>query len=81
MLKYYERYLARLQILLIPDILVCGDDHIETGLLGNVDQLPVYEFFPSAGPRFLHEMARKKSSKTSGCAVIEKNQHPGRIYP
>jgi len=75
--KHHKRDFAGLQILLIPDVLVCRQYDFETGLLSEFNQFSVLEFLPPPDPCFLHGVARKETGKASRRPVIEENQHPG----
>jgi len=77
MLKHHKRDLAIPKVLLMPDVVVRRDQDFETGLLGDIEQLAVRQFFPPPRPRLLHRMAGEETGETSRRAVIEKNQHPG----
>jgi hypothetical protein len=81
MLKHHQGDPASLQVLLIPDIFVRRHDEVETGLLGDLDQLAICEFFPPARPGLLHGMTGKETGKSSWRAVVEKNAHPASFYP
>lgn len=77
MLEYHDRDCASLEALLVQDVFVRRHHDFKTGLLDRVDQLAVCEFFLAPCPCLLHRMSREEAGKTSRCAVIEKNEHPG----
>ena len=63
------------QILLIPDVLVGGDQDLEPGGFGRDEQFAVAERVPSFSLRLTNGVALKKVLEWGWCAVIEENAH------
>jgi hypothetical protein len=61
------------EALLIFDILVRGDHHIETVALGSFDQIPVLEFVPAHLQRRPDIMAGQDLAKTTRGVLVEEN--------
>jgi hypothetical protein len=75
----HNRNLAAGKVLLIAEILVGGHMHFEAGGLGFVQQLAVFQFFPSSGAGLGDHVAiNQKAGKRSRCPVVKENQHYGR---
>src|SRR5580658_8340487 len=55
--QHNNRNLAAREILLIPEILVCGNEHFEPGGLGLFEQLAVLQLLPSTGAGLCDHMA------------------------
>jgi len=68
--------LAVLKVLLMAEIFVRGDKHLDTCRLGSFQQLAVVQFLSSTGARLRdHVTINQKAGNRSRCPVIEEDQH------
>ena len=70
-----ERNPARSQVLLVADVLVGRDNHVEARPFGRLDQIAVGEFLPSAGTRLFDDMAIEEPCQPARHPVIEEDEH------
>jgi hypothetical protein len=63
------------EILLVPQVLVGGDKHLESGDLGLLKEFAVRQRAPAKFQGSADIMIRKVSAQRRGCALIEQDAH------
>jgi hypothetical protein len=71
MFQHYQRELAVFKVLLISNIPVSCDHRVKPCLLGDPNQLPIFELVPPSCPSFLNGMTDKEDGQTAWSAVIK----------
>ena len=62
-----KRYVAGFQVLLILNVFVRRHHQLKSGLLRGVEQLAIFEFFPSPRPRLLDGVISQDTSQVAVC--------------
>ena len=63
------------QVLLVPEVLVSGDEDLEPGLLGCRDEVAIRELRPALLVRGCNRMAGQRFAQRRRCTLIEENLH------
>lgn len=77
--QHEDREPAASQILLIPKILVGGDEHVEAHRFSGLDEHTVLKLGPAALERSFYSVGSERAPQWRGSALVEKNsQTPSR---
>jgi hypothetical protein len=76
--QHYKSYATAFQVLLMTNVLVSRNEHIEAGILSSGQQVPVAEPIPSTLYLLRDGMASKKTSDACWSHMVKENEHlPG----